>query len=191
VFAPFRAQAEVQKDGVELWWPAGHGGQKLYDATVTWQPAPGNGGAASCGDAAVLDADQLLQGSDAAPGAAAPGHQAYYCSAAKRQIGFRTVELVMLPLADAARELATGAAAATGADAEGAGAAGARAGDLCISAASLNRSASHVSPAWCLDARRHPNQYYTPNPTTSNAKPQASPCTSGSTALPSSSRAPT
>lgn len=52
--------------------------------------------------------------------AAAPASKAFGCSEARRDVGFRTVELVTLPLAESAKELAPGLPAPTGADAEGA-----------------------------------------------------------------------
>jgi hypothetical protein len=103
--------AEVERAKVELWWPAGHGAQKLYDSTVTWLPA---GGPEACDLASALDADDPVRGAASAPAATKFG-----CSFAKREVGFRTIELVTVSPAEGAKELAPGKPAPMGAAAEG------------------------------------------------------------------------
>ncbi|KIZ07627.1 mannosidase, beta A, lysosomal [Monoraphidium neglectum] len=116
-------QVDIPKSNIELWWPAGHGPQKLYDAVATWHPA---GGLGSCSDAHIINTDDPAGIEDAssltvtAQAEAAPlALQAFGCSEAKRQVGFRTVELVTVPLAEAAKELAPGTKPATGDGTEG------------------------------------------------------------------------
>jgi len=104
-------QVQIPKSKVELWWPAGHGAQKLYASTVTWAPA---GGPMVCGEAPIYNTDKPTDKAGVAPAA-----KAFGCSLARRDVGFRTIELVTEPLAEAAKELAPGSAAPQGADAEG------------------------------------------------------------------------
>ena len=67
-----------------------------------------------CGEAPIFNTDD-----PAAAAAPAPAAKKFGCSVARRNVGFRTVELVTTPPAEAAKELAPGAPAPTGADAEG------------------------------------------------------------------------
>jgi hypothetical protein len=76
-----------------------------------WNP---KGGPVSCGDAPTYNTDDPALGTTAAPGAEKLG-----CSVAKRQVGFRTIELVTNTPAQAGKELAPEAPAPTGSDAEG------------------------------------------------------------------------
>jgi hypothetical protein len=108
---PVPPQVEIPKAKVELWWPAGHGAQTLYEGAATWNP---KGGPLSCGDAPSYNTDDPALKTTAAPGVEALG-----CSVAKRQIGFRTIELVTNTPAQAGKELAPEAPTPTGADAEG------------------------------------------------------------------------
>jgi hypothetical protein len=106
----FFLEATIQKDKAELWWPAGHGAQKLYPSTVTWAPAGAADGCAEEANIYNTDKPTTLTGGTA---------KYFGCSVAKRQIGLRTIELVTGPLAEGAKELAPGTAVPSGADAEG------------------------------------------------------------------------
>ncbi|KAI8468105.1 MAG: glycoside hydrolase superfamily [Monoraphidium minutum] len=97
---------EVPKSQIELWWPAGHGLQKLYDATASWRPSTTPAGA--CAASPILDADDVAGLTSGAAKAAGGAARRFGCSEAKRTIGFRTVELITKPLEVAAKELAPG-----------------------------------------------------------------------------------
>jgi hypothetical protein len=113
-----RLKLDVPADKVELWWPTGYGKQPLYNLTVGFQPKGDDCGGKAEGAAALLRDGPVLPSADASaaesstdpPVRAAAiaklpypvGGGASTCTAARRRIGFRTVELVEIPAKQAA-----------------------------------------------------------------------------------------
>lgn len=89
---------------VQLWWPAGYGSQPLYSITATFRPD----GCSACTSAATgpphgASATWAAAGEPTPPRSASARRSLspYGCSSVSRAIGFRTVELVTAPLAEA------------------------------------------------------------------------------------------
>jgi hypothetical protein len=125
---------EVHESMVELWWPVGYGSPRLYDVIITFTPdAPaGCGVAGAYGEAAMagayggygaadsdIAADVLAAALDALPGdldsllpqSNGRSSVSTACTAAAtasrlaQRTGFRTVELVRVPISDAVQQL--------------------------------------------------------------------------------------
>jgi len=114
-----RLTLDVPVDAVELWWPVGYGAQPLYNLTVAFKPKGddcGGGGGDDDDDASFFQgaapappgADASLAESSTDPllRAAALSKLPYpaggACTAARRRVGFRTIELVEAPAKQAA-----------------------------------------------------------------------------------------
>lgn len=126
LMAVYNTNITISADDVELWWPAGYGKQFLYDVTVSFTPDSMEKACARLADgppptrkllqtfiAAAMEASDYL--SDTPPGGtyvAAQGALPAACAIAsrdfstfRRRIGFRTVELVRLPIDLAVKDL--------------------------------------------------------------------------------------
>lgn len=130
VMATFNTNFTIDAGTIELWWPAGYGKQPLYDIIVSFTPASMEKACAIPGDAADKGATRKLLDTFIAAAAeeadyksdnplpmggtivAASGNLPPACTAAaadfstfRRRIGFRTVELVRLPIAEAVKDI--------------------------------------------------------------------------------------
>ena len=95
-----------------LWWPAGMGARPLYNVTVAFAPDGARCGEEGSGGAASYELRDPGDGDDDEEQQNGGGGGA--CSAVRRRIGFRTVELVTDPLPAAAAELLPRGAGAAG-----------------------------------------------------------------------------
>jgi hypothetical protein len=132
VMATFNTNLTIAADAVELWWPAGYGKQPLYDVIVSFTPASMEAACAVPDDsddgtagatrklldtfiaAAAEEADYRSENPLPMGGTfvASSGNLPPACAAAvkdfstfRRRIGFRTVELVRVPIADAVKDI--------------------------------------------------------------------------------------
>lgn len=127
LMATYNTNLTVNADDVELWWPAGYGQQFLYDVTVSFTPDSMERACARLADkgptrkllqtfiAAAMEASDYTADNSADGGGtfvAAQGSLPAACGVAtkdfssfRRRIGFRTVELVRLPIDLAVKDL--------------------------------------------------------------------------------------
>ena len=125
MMATFNTNLTVNADDVELWWPAGYGKQFLYEVKVSFTPQSMEDACARLADkgptrkllntviAAAMEASDYISDSPAGGTfVAAQGSLPAACAVAvqdfssfKRRIGFRTVELVRLPIELAVKDM--------------------------------------------------------------------------------------
>jgi nicotinate-nucleotide adenylyltransferase len=127
LMAVYNTNLTVDANAVELWWPAGYGKQPIYDVLISFTPeamenacaVPTNTGATRklldfFVAAAAEEADYREENPMPIGGTfvASSGNLPPACAKAvqdfttfRRRIGFRTVELIRLPIAEAVKDL--------------------------------------------------------------------------------------
>jgi hypothetical protein len=129
LFATVSTKITVDENAVELWWPVGYGKQFMYDVVISFTPESMRDACAIADDkgsptnrkllqtfiAAAAEAsdymseqpvsmdDTFVAGVAALPAACAVAVRDG--SVFKRRIGFRTIELVRLPIGEAVKDL--------------------------------------------------------------------------------------